>query len=45
MTVRKMKEELEKKIEALGPLLPHNSLDELIDGLGGPSQVAEVRVH
>ena len=43
VTVRKMKEELEQRIEELGPLLPHNSLDELIDGLGGPSHVSEVR--
>ena len=45
MTVRKMKEELEKRIEALGPSLPHNSLDQLIDGLGGPAFVAEVCNH
>ncbi len=37
-----MKDELERKIVTLGPLLPHNSLDELIDGLGGITCVAEV---
>ena len=40
-----MKEELQKRIEALGPSLPHNSLDQLIDGLGGPAFVAEVCNH
>ena len=43
VTVRKMKEELLKKLEILGPKLPANTLDELIDELGGPSHVAEVR--
>ena len=42
MTVRKMREQLEMKLAELGPLLPTNSLDELIDGLGGPSCVSEV---
>ena len=42
VTVRKMKEELLKKLEILGPKLPANTLDELIDELGGPSHVAEV---
>ena len=43
VTVKTMKEELLRKIAELSPLLPNNSLDELINGLGGPSQVAEVR--
>eukprot|EP00731_Ephydatia_muelleri_P023466 Em0015g1049a len=42
VTVRKMKEELMKKLEILGPKLPANTLDELIDELGGPSHVAEM---
>lgn len=42
MTVRKMREQLEMKLAELGPLLPTNSLDELIDGLGGPSCVSEM---
>ena len=32
-----------KKLEIMGPKLPANTLDELIDELGGPSHVAEVR--
>ena len=43
MRVVKLKQELVQKIVELSPFLPNNSLDELIDGLGGPSQVAEVR--
>ena len=42
MRVVKLKQELVQKIVELSPFLPNNSLDELIDGLGGPSQVAEV---
>jgi hypothetical protein len=38
-----MKADLLNNIEALGRNLPSNTLDELIDQLGGPSQVAEVR--
>ena len=38
----KMKEELLRKIEALGSSLPANTLDELIDELGGPSLVSEM---
>ena len=34
-----MKEELLRKLEVLSPHLPPNTLDELIDGLGGPSRV------
>lgn len=45
VTVRKMKEELMKKLEILGPKLPANTLDELIDELGGPSHVAEVKLY
>merc|ERR1711892_580631 len=37
-----MKEELLAKIEDLGGELPANSLDELIDELGGPSLVCEM---
>eukprot|EP00092_Neocalanus_flemingeri_P007898 GFUD01008524.1.p1 GENE.GFUD01008524.1~~GFUD01008524.1.p1 ORF type:complete len:1137 (+),score=338.24 GFUD01008524.1:191-3601(+) len=37
-----MKEELLGKIEDLGGELPANSLDELIDELGGPSLVCEM---
>ena len=40
--VNKMKEKLMKRLTELGPMLPTNSLDELIDGLGGPSKVSEV---
>ena len=42
VTVHKMKEELFRKLEELAPLLPTNSLDQLIDGLGGPTKVSEV---
>ena len=42
VTVYKMKEELLKRLADLSPLLPTNSLDELIDGLGGPEKVSEV---
>ena len=37
-----MKADLMTNIESLGRNLPANTLDELIDQLGGPSQVAEV---
>jgi len=38
----RMKEELLVKIEDLGGALPANTLDELIDELGGPSLVSEM---
>lgn len=37
-----MKEGLLQKLEVLSPHLPTNTLDELIDGLGGPGKVAEM---
>lgn len=40
--VARDRKELLEKIEALGNVLPKNSLDQLINELGGPSQVAEV---
>jgi len=39
-----MKEELLQQIEDLGEKLPPNTLDQLIDELGGPENVAEVSV-
>lgn len=39
-----MKEELLEQIEQLGERLPPNTLDQLIDELGGPENVAEVGV-
>lgn len=38
-----MKKELLDALEKLGSSLPPNTLDELIDELGGPDCVAEVR--
>ena len=37
-----MKEELLRKLEVLSPHLPPNTLDELINDLGGPSRVGSV---
>lgn len=39
---RQMRQDLLVRIERLGDKLPANSLDELIDLLGGPDNVAEV---
>jgi hypothetical protein len=40
-----MKDELLEAIEKLGDKLPANTLDQLIDELGGPENVAEVRIY
>lgn len=40
-----MKEELMERIERLGDKLPPNTLDQLIDELGGPENVAEVSTN
>lgn len=39
---QKMKRELLEELEQLAESLPPNTLDELIDELGGPENVAEV---
>ena len=41
---RTMKKELLDKLEILSRVLPPNTLDELIDDLGGPDYVAEVSI-
>ena len=38
----KLKEDLLHKLDGLSPYLPHNTLDELVMGLGGSHAVAEV---
>lgn len=40
--VERLKQELLAKVHVLGRELPVNTLDELIDQLGGPEHVAEV---
>ena len=42
LSLVQMKEELLRKLEVLSPHLPTNTLDELIDGLGGPDRVSEM---
>ena len=39
-----MKQELLNKLDILASNLPPNTLDELIDDLGGPENVAEVQI-
>lgn len=39
---RQMKQSLLDQLEIIAPYLPPNTLDELIDELGGPEYVAEV---
>jgi hypothetical protein len=40
-----MKQELLDALEKLGDRLPPNTLDQLVDQLGGPDCVAEVRLN
>lgn len=40
--MERLKQDLLAKVRALGRELPVNTLDELIDQLGGPEHVAEV---
>ena len=39
-----MKSELLNKLDFLGCYLPNNTLDQLLDDLGGPPKVAEVEL-
>ncbi|KAI6658072.1 hypothetical protein LOD99_15785 [Oopsacas minuta] len=39
---KNMKQDLLGRVEEIGVVLPNNTLDELIDCLGGPSQVSEM---
>ena len=39
---RQLKQSLLDQLEVITPYLPPNTLDELIDELGGPNYVAEV---
>lgn len=43
--VWELRKELVNFLEELGPRLPFNTLDELIQQLGGPSVVAEVCIY
>ncbi len=42
---QKMKRDLLEQLEELAEELPPNTLDELIDELGGPENVAEVKIR
>ena len=42
---RQLKQSLLDQLEVIAPYLPPNTLDELIDELGGPNYVAEVGVQ
>ena len=41
---RIMKKELLDKLDILSRVMPPNTLDELIDDLGGPENVSEVKI-
>merc|ERR1712008_622265 len=41
----KMKQDLLRKIDGVGRRLPANTLDQLIDELGGPENVADMTVR
>lgn len=42
---QRMKRDLLEQLEKLAEHLPPNTLDELIDELGGPDNVAEVQIN